>query len=45
MTENTLKGKLNGGSVPLGYVVGKEQKLEIEPVTAEVSKADFPNGL
>ncbi|SCJ82271.1 Transposase and inactivated derivatives [Anaerotruncus sp. 2789STDY5834896] len=41
MTENALKGKWNGGSVPLGYVVGKDQKLEIEPVTAEVVKLIF----
>jgi len=24
MTENALKGKYNGGSVPLGYVVNDE---------------------
>ncbi len=30
-TENALKGKFNGGTVPLGYRVSAEQKLEINP--------------
>lgn len=41
MTENALKGKWNGGGIPFGYVVGKDQKLEIEPVTAQVVKEIF----
>lgn len=36
LTENALKGKWNGGTVPFGYTVNKEQKLEIEPVSADV---------
>lgn len=34
MTENALKCKYNGGSVPFGYVVDKEQHFQIDPVTA-----------
>ena len=34
LTENALKGRWNGGTVPFGYVVGKEQTLEIDPNTA-----------
>lgn len=42
MTENALKCKWNGGSVPFGYTVNKaEQKLQIEPVSAEVVKQIF----
>ena len=32
--ENALKGKNNGGSIPLGYSLGAEQKLVIDPITA-----------
>ena len=33
--ENALKGKNNGGGVPLGYLLDKKaQKLVIDPVTA-----------
>lgn len=32
--ENALKGKNNGGSIPLGYTLGEDQKLVIDPVTA-----------
>lgn len=34
MTENTLKGKHNGGTTTIGYIVNKKQQLEIDPVTA-----------
>ena len=34
MTENALKGKFNGGRVPIGYVVDEEQSLQIDPLTA-----------
>lgn len=34
MTENALKGKHNGGTVPLGYVVDEELYLQIDPSTA-----------
>lgn len=34
--ENALKGKNNGGGIPLGYVLGKDQKLEIDPITAPI---------
>ena len=36
LTENALKGKLNGGTIPLGYRLTKEQTLEINEETAPV---------
>ena len=41
MTENALKGLWNGGGIPFGYVVNKEQKLEIDPVTAPIVEEIF----
>lgn len=32
--ENALKGLNNGGGIPLGYVLGKDKRLEIDPLTA-----------
>lgn len=32
--ENALKGKNNGGGIPLGYLLGDEQKLVVDPLTA-----------
>ncbi len=32
--ENALKGRNNGGGIPLGYVLGRDQRLEIDPLTA-----------
>lgn len=34
--ENALKGLNNGGGIPLGYLLGKDQRLEVDPVTAPV---------
>lgn len=31
LKENALKGKNNGGRIPLGYVLGEGQKLKIDP--------------
>lgn len=36
MTENALKGKYNGGSVPMGYVIDNEQHFQIDPITAPI---------
>ncbi|MDL2220312.1 recombinase family protein, partial [Eubacteriales bacterium OttesenSCG-928-N14] len=36
LTENALKGKYNGGGLPLGYRVDSEQHFEIDPVSAPV---------
>lgn len=45
MTENALKGVWNGGRVPFGYIVGKNQKLEIDgiaaPVVQEIYKLSY----
>lgn len=34
MTENALKGKYNGGGMPLGYVIDNEQYFQVDPLTA-----------
>ncbi len=40
--ENALKGRNNGGGIPLGYVLNKAtQKLEIDPVTAPIVQELF----
>ena len=36
LTENALKGKLNGGSIPMGYRLTKEKSLEIDEETAPI---------
>ena len=36
LKENALKGKNNGGSIPLGFVLSEDQKLKIDPLTAPV---------
>jgi len=39
--ENALIGKNNGGGIPLGYLLGDEQKLVIDPLTAPIVKEIF----
>ena len=34
MTENLLKGKFNGGTIPIGYYVDDEQHLQPDPLVA-----------
>ena len=34
MTENALKGKYNGGAVPIGYVIDAEQRFQPDSLTA-----------
>ena len=34
MTDNALKCKYNGGTLPLGYTIDSEQHFQIDPVTA-----------
>ena len=42
LTENALKGVWNGGTVPFGYVVNREnQKLEIDPLAADIVREIF----
>ena len=36
LTENALKGKLNGGRIPLGYTLTKEKTLAIDEETAPI---------
>ena len=39
--ENALKGMNNGGTTPLGYVVGNERKLVIDPLKAPLVQEAF----
>ena len=39
--ENALKGRNNGGGIPLGYLLGDEQKLVLDPVTAPLVREIF----
>jgi DNA invertase Pin-like site-specific DNA recombinase len=41
LTENALKGKYNGGGLPIGYVVDKEQHFHIDPTKAEIVRQAF----
>ncbi len=34
MTDNALKCKFNGGTLPIGYVIDSEQHFQIDPLTA-----------
>lgn len=36
MTENALKCKFNGGTLPYGYMVGEDQHLQVNPTQAPV---------
>ena len=36
LTENALKGRNNGGEIPLGYQLTEDQHLRINPLTAPV---------
>ena len=36
LTENALKGKSNGGRIPLGYILGEDRHLKIDPLTAPI---------
>ena len=36
MTENALKCKFNGGTLPYGYMVGEDQHLQVNPAQAPV---------
>ena len=39
--ENALKGRNNGGGIPLGYLLGSDQKLVIDPVIASLVEEIF----
>lgn len=41
LTENALKGLWNGGNVPFGYVINRERKLDIDPISAPIVKEIF----
>ena len=36
LRENALKGKNNGGRIPLGYQLGEDRYLKIDPLTAPI---------
>ena len=47
MTENALKCKYNGGTLPIGYVIDENQRFRLDPIEAPmVLKAftDYANG-
>jgi len=39
--ENALKGRNNGGGIPLGYMLGENQQLVIDPLTAPLVQEAF----
>lgn len=39
--DNALKGRNNGGGIPLGYLLGEEQKLVIDPLAAPIVRKIF----
>ncbi|OQA47161.1 MAG: hypothetical protein BWY46_01918 [Firmicutes bacterium ADurb.Bin300] len=39
--ENALKGKNNGGGIPLGYMLGEKQSLVVDPLTAPLVQEAF----
>lgn len=39
--ENALKGKFNGGTVPMGYRIDEEQHYQIDPETAPIVQEIF----
>lgn len=41
LTENTLKGKYNGSTVPLGYKINSDRYFEIDPLTAPIAVEIF----
>lgn len=41
MTENALKCKSNGGTLPLGYFIDREKHFQIDPVTAPIVQEIF----
>lgn len=41
MTDNALKCMFNGGTLPIGYIIDKEQHFQIDPVTSPFVLAAF----
>ncbi|MCH5210024.1 MAG: recombinase family protein [Oscillospiraceae bacterium] len=41
MTENALKAKYNGGTMPLGYMVGSDRRYAVNPDTAPIVEEIF----
>ena len=41
LTENALKGRFNGGTIPLGYNITPDQQYEIDPVGAAIVREVF----
>ena len=39
--DNALKGRNNGGRIPLGFKLGADKRLEIDPVTAPIVQEIF----
>ena len=45
MTENALKGKYNGGTLPIGYIIDEDKYFQIDPLTAPIVLEAFQNSL
>lgn len=41
MTENTIKGKFNGGKVTYGYIIDENKNFQLNPVTAPIVEDIF----
>lgn len=41
MTDNVLKGKFNGGPVPMGYVIDEDRHYQIDPIKAPFVREIF----
>lgn len=41
MTENTLKSKYNGGTLPIGYQIDSDQCFRLDPLTASFVREAF----
>ncbi|MDR3293915.1 MAG: recombinase family protein [Clostridiales bacterium] len=41
LTENALKGKINGGALPIGYTIGKDRRFEIDEAGASIVREVF----
>jgi len=41
LTENALAGKVNGGTLPLGYKIGPDRRYEIDPAGAKIVREVF----
>ena len=41
MTENALKSKYNGGTLPIGYQIDSDQHFQLDPLTSPFVREAF----